>query len=99
MVDKGDAAKIGASEEIVQQPDASLKKKKIGEPDINPGGASSLTADTPKRRENLSKDPVQRMRVYLLGVLRQSTSCCVTCYLLISAEMALHSVESSRKMN
>ena len=29
-----------------------MKKKNIGEPDINPGGASSLTADTPKRRES-----------------------------------------------
>ena len=31
--------------------DVSLKKRKIGEPDINPVGASSLTADTPRRRE------------------------------------------------
>ena len=38
--------------EIVQEPDVSLKKRKIGEPDINPGGASSLTADTPKRGES-----------------------------------------------
>ena len=51
-MDKGDAEKIGASEEIVQEPDASLKKRKIGEPDINPRRASSLTADTPKRRES-----------------------------------------------
>ena len=29
-----------------------MKKRKIGEPDINPGGASSLTADTPKRSES-----------------------------------------------
>ena len=29
-----------------------LKKRKIGEPDINPGGASSWTADTRKRRES-----------------------------------------------
>ena len=29
-----------------------MKKRKIGEPDINPGGASSLTADPPKRRES-----------------------------------------------
>ena len=29
-----------------------LKKRKIGEPDINPGGASSSTADTAKRRES-----------------------------------------------
>ena len=53
MVDKGDAIKLetpGNQEEIAQEPDVSLKKRKIGEPDINPGGASSLTADTPKRR-------------------------------------------------
>ena len=54
MVDQGDAIKLetsGNQEEIVQEPDASLKKRKIGEPDINPGGASSLTADVPKRGE------------------------------------------------
>ena len=52
MVDKGDAIKLEVSahqEEIAQEPDASLKKRRIGEPDINPGRASSLTADTPKR--------------------------------------------------
>ena len=37
---------------VVQEPDDSLKKRKLGEPDINPGGASSLTADTPKRSES-----------------------------------------------
>ena len=50
--DKGDSIKLetsGNQEEIVQEPDVSLKKRKIGEPDINPGGPSSLTADTPKR--------------------------------------------------
>ena len=36
----------------LKEPDANLKKRKIGEPDINPGGASSLTADTPKRKES-----------------------------------------------
>ena len=30
----------------------SLKKRTIGEPGIDPGEASSLTADTPKRRES-----------------------------------------------
>ena len=49
MVDKGDAIEIEASEESVEEPDARWKRRKIGEPDINPGGASSLTADTPKR--------------------------------------------------
>ena len=52
MVDKGDAIKLETSEnqeEIVQEPDVSLEKKKFGEPDISPGGVSSLTADTPKR--------------------------------------------------
>ena len=38
--------------EIVEEPDANLKKRQIGEPDINPGGASSLRADTPKRSES-----------------------------------------------
>ena len=51
MVDKGDAIKIETGGEIVEEPDANLKKRKIGEPDINPGGASSLSADTPRRRE------------------------------------------------
>ena len=45
-------SKIETGGEIVEEPDANLKKRKIGEPDINPGGASSLTADTPKRRES-----------------------------------------------
>ena len=51
MVNKGDAIKLetsGNQEEIVPEPDVSLKKRKIGEPDINSGGASSLTADTPR---------------------------------------------------
>ena len=52
MVDKGNAIKIVAGEEIVEETDANLEKRKIGEPDINPGGASSSTADTPKRRES-----------------------------------------------
>ena len=44
MVDKGDAIQLetsGNHEEIVQGLDVSLNKRKIGEPDINPGGASS----------------------------------------------------------
>ena len=54
MVDRGDAVKLetsGNQKGIVQEPDVSLKKRKIGEPYIKPGGASSLTADTPKRSE------------------------------------------------
>ena len=46
-MDKGDAIKLetsGNREEIVQEPDVSLEKMKIGEPDIGPGRASSLTA-------------------------------------------------------
>ena len=52
---EGDAIKLetsGNQEEIVQEPDVSLQKRKICEPDINLGGASSLTADTPKRGES-----------------------------------------------
>ena len=52
MVDKGDAIKIETGGEIVEEPDVTLKKMKICEQDINPGGASSLTADTPKRKES-----------------------------------------------
>ena len=55
MADKGDAIKLersGNQEEIVQEPDVNLKKRKIGEPDINPGGESSVTADTLKRGES-----------------------------------------------
>ena len=52
MVDKGHAIKIETGEEIAEEPDANMKKRKIGEPDINPGVASSFTADTPKRRES-----------------------------------------------
>ena len=36
----------------MQEPDAGLKKRNIGEPDIIPGGASSLTAHTPRRGES-----------------------------------------------
>ena len=45
IVDKGDAIKLetsGNQEEIVQELDVSLKKRKIGEPDIIPGGAVKL---------------------------------------------------------
>ena len=69
----------------MEEPDANLKKRKIGEPDINPGGASSLTADTPKRRES-EQGSSARWRV----VLRQSTTFCVTCQLSTSAEIELH---------
>ena len=48
MVDKGDAIKLETGEEIVPELDVSSKKRKIGGPDINPGWASSLTADTPE---------------------------------------------------
>ena len=44
-MDKGDAIKLetsGNQEEIVQELDVSLKKRKIGEPDIIPGGAVKL---------------------------------------------------------
>ena len=52
MVDKGDAIKIETGGEIVDELDSNSRKRKIGEPDINPGGASSQTADTSKRKES-----------------------------------------------
>ena len=50
MVDKGDANRVETSGN--PEPDVSLMKRKVGEPDINPGGASSFTAGSPKRRES-----------------------------------------------
>ena len=91
MVDKGDAIKLetsGNQEEIVQEPDVSLKRRKIGEPDINSDGAPSLTADTPKR-ENLSKDPVRKMRIHWRGALQRSSNSCVTRHLSTLAEIPL----------
>ena len=41
MVDQGDAIENEIGGEIVEEPDANLKKRKNDEPDINPGGASS----------------------------------------------------------
>ena len=65
-VDKGDAIKLATSgnqEEIVQEPDVSLKKRKIGEPYINPGRASSLTADT---RASIQ---CRKVRIYWRGCI------------------------------
>ena len=90
MVDKDDAFKLetsGKQEEIVPEPNVSLKKRKIGEPDINPGGASSLTADTPKRGESEQGSSAGND---LRGVLRLSTNFFVTRHLSTSAEIALH---------
>ena len=65
MVNTGDAIKLetsGIQEEIVPEPDVVLKKRKVGEPNISPGGASSglycgdqqLLCDTPT--VDLSRD-------------------------------------------
>ena len=55
MLDRGDAIELetcGNQEEIVEELDVSLKNRKIGDPDVNPGSAASLTAETPKRGES-----------------------------------------------
>ena len=57
MVDKGDAIKLetsGNQEEIVPESDVSLKKRKIGYPDINPGWASSFNGRHTQEVQNLS---------------------------------------------
>ena len=91
MVDKGGAIELetfGNQEEIVQEPDVSLKKRKIGEPDVNAGGASSLTADTPKRGE--SEQGSSANEICWLGAWRPSKNFFVTRQLTTSAEIALH---------
>ena len=82
MVDKGGAR-------IKLETDASIEKRKFGEQDINPGGASCLTADTHRRRESEQGFSAE-MRVYWRSVLLRSTSSCVTRHLSTSAEVALH---------
>ena len=52
MVDQSDAIENEIGGEIVEALDANLKTRKNDEPDINPSGVSSSTADTPKRRES-----------------------------------------------
>ena len=52
MLAKGDAIKLETRqkcERSLREPETSPKKRKTGESDVNPGGALSLTADTPKR--------------------------------------------------
>ena len=64
----------------------SVFKRKA--PDINPGGASSLTADTPKRGE---------WELPCVAALRLLTNCFVTRHLSTSAEIGMHGVESPRR--
>ena len=73
----------------MQEPDVSLKKRKIGEPDFNPGGSVKLNVRHTPRGENLSKGQVQEMRNYWRGALQLSTSFFVTRHLSTLAEIAL----------
>ena len=101
MVDQGDAVKLetsGNQQEIVPEPDVSLKKRKIGQPDFNPGGASSLTADTPKRGKSEQGSSAGNENL-LAGCTAAVNKLLCGSHLFISAEIALHSVESSRKLN
>ena len=62
MVDEGDAIKLetsGNQDEIVQKPDVSLKRK-IGEPHINPGGASSCSRPRELRDDLFARTPDTR---------------------------------------
>ena len=93
MVDKGDAIKLetsGNQEEIVQELDVSLNKRKIGEPDIKSRRGVKLNGRHTQEGEHLSNDPVQDMRIYWRGALRLLTNFLVTRFLSTSAEIALH---------
>ena len=78
MVGKGDAIKREASEEIVQEPDTSLEKRKIGEPDINPGRASRLTADTPRRGESEQGSSVENENLLVGCIVAVNKLLCET---------------------
>ena len=99
MVDKDDAIKLetfGNQEEIVSEPDVSLKRKN-GEPDVNPGGASSSTADTPKRRESLQRSSARNENSVAGCVAAVNKLLCDIC----RPQSRSHCTEwgSSRKMN
>ena len=49
MLAKGDAKECEGN---LREPETSPKKRKTGESDVNPGGASSPPTDTPKREES-----------------------------------------------
>ena len=53
----------------MEVPNANLKKGKVGEPDINPGGASRFTADTPKRRESEQVSSAGNENLLLAGCI------------------------------
>ena len=92
MVDRGDAIYYetsGNQEEIVQGLDVSLKKRKIGEPDITASGASSLTVDPPKREESEQGSGAGNEN-YRRCALRRSTNFFVARHLSTSAEIELH---------
>ena len=79
---------LGNQEEIVPQPDVSLKKRKwVSQTSFQAGRQAQR--QTHPRGENLSKDPVRNIRVYWRGVLQRSTRCCATRHLSTSAEIAL----------
>ena len=91
MVDKGDAIKLetsGNQEEIVPEPDVSLKKRILVD-QISIQAGRQAWRQTHPIAENLSKDPVQEMRIYWRGVLWRSTNFFVTRHLSTSAEIAL----------
>ena len=63
MVDKGDAIKIETGEEIGEEPSVSLKERKNWRARYQSRQGVKLN-DRHPRAENLSKDPVQEMRIY-----------------------------------
>ena len=69
-------------------------KRKICEPEVTPGDASSLSADTPKRWESEQGASAGNETYW-----RRLSNFFVTRHLSTSAEIALHWVENSRKMN
>ena len=100
MLDKDDAFKLetsGNQEEIVPEPDVSLKKRKVGEPEINPGGASSSTADTPKRRESVQRSSARNENSVAGCIAVVNKLLCDIC----RPQSRSHCTEweSSRKMN
>ena len=84
MLAKGDAIKLETRQEQEgnpRQPEASSKKRKTGESDINASGASSLAADTSKRRESEHASDVESSTLLMgcITAVNEFFVCHATC--------------------
>ena len=76
---------------MVKEPDVCLIKRKIGEPAINPGGASSLTTDTPKRGESEQESNAENKNLLAGSIATVNEILCDTTSVDLSQDRAAQS--------